>query len=397
MMKTFPLNSRAKTTALKQPKELFSYARDIDGGFVYDEKVVKDEHLSYYYLPDASVDKQIDLGAGFQNFKKIPEEENLGDFGGLLRAVIDYEKKTNSKVNADIVTFRGLMTKILALPYNLKDGFDFNIVTFDGQIFIKNDDEIELRRRIEQKQSNSEKSNNNSNKNKPDYQERCEFSGYKFETIATLPRPWADCSRQLIEKRNKKVVNNYEQYMSVVRTGIGKVKVLLAGEVDCIWDFVPENGGDVLPHYVELKTSRILEHPGQIVNFEKKLFKTWAQCFLLGIRKVIYGFRDDNLVLRSVEVYNTEEIPLMIKNNPLTEANKEKIVAMNAVKWYGAVLEWITQEIPAASNGAWKLSYDPGSRSFNLSELTDAKKVRDEIISQEFKEWRAELRSRADQ
>ncbi|CAH2354074.1 decapping nuclease Rai1p [[Candida] railenensis] len=393
MMKTFPLNSRAQTTALKQPKELFSYARDIDGAFIYDESKVKEENLSYYYLPDSSIDKQIDLGGGFQNFKKIPEAENLGDFPGLLKAIINYEKRENCRVNADIITFRGLMTKILALPYNLKDPIDFNIVTYDGQIFIKNDEEIELRRRTEQKQSNNNSNSNNNNGS--DYQERCEFSGYKFETISTLPRPWADCSRQLIEKRNKKIVNNYEQYISVVRTGIGKVKVLLAGEVDCIWDFIPENGGDVLPHYVELKTSRILEHPGQIVNFEKKLFKTWAQCFLLGIRKVVYGFRDDNLILRSVEVYKTEEIPLLIKNNPLTEANKEKIVAMNAVKWYGAVLEWLTKEVsPTSNNGAWRLSFDPGSRSFNLSELTDAKKVRDEIISEEFKEWRSELKSK---
>ena len=31
MAKSLPLNSRSKTTALKQPRELFSYARDIDG------------------------------------------------------------------------------------------------------------------------------------------------------------------------------------------------------------------------------------------------------------------------------------------------------------------------------------------------------------------------------
>lgn len=138
----------------------------------------------------------------------------------------------------------------------------------------------------------------------------------------------------------------------------------------------------------------MLEHPGQVVNFEKKLFKTWAQCFLLGIRKVIYGFRDDNLILRSVEIFQTEDIPLLIKNDPLTDGNdKQKIVAMNALKWYGAVLEWLLQEIPRDSinGGAWKLSFDPGSRSFNLSEITDSKIVRDKMIPTEFREWRNSL------
>lgn len=80
MIKTFPLNSRAKTTALKQPKELFSFARDIDGEYIFDSTKVQDENLSYYYLPDASVDKQIDLGAGYSNFKRSQKRKILEIF-----------------------------------------------------------------------------------------------------------------------------------------------------------------------------------------------------------------------------------------------------------------------------------------------------------------------------
>ena len=79
MIKTFPLSSRAKTTALKQPKELFCYSRDINGAYEYDtDKAVT--QLSHYYFPDAEIDKGVDLGAGYKDFKKIPEAENLGDF-----------------------------------------------------------------------------------------------------------------------------------------------------------------------------------------------------------------------------------------------------------------------------------------------------------------------------
>jgi len=47
-------------------------------------------------------------------------------------------------------------------------------------------------------------------------------SGYKFETLSTMPAPWGDTSREYIEGRDNEIVNNKEQYCSVVRTGLGK-------------------------------------------------------------------------------------------------------------------------------------------------------------------------------
>lgn len=380
MIKTFPLDSRAKTTALKQPKELFSYSRDINGDFEYDEQQAQGL-LSHYYLRDSEVDRGVDLAAGYKDFKKIPEEENLGDFPSLLHSIMCHEKKAGQKVAADIITYRGLMTKLLVLPYNTRDPVDLYATVFDGQIFIKNNEQVELKRR----QAEPDPS-------KKDYVQRCEYSGYKFEAVSTLPKPWADCSRLEIEKRHSRQVNNYEQFISVVRTGIGKVKLLLAGEVDCLWDYRPQEGKkDPLPHYMELKTARVLETPGNIVTFERKLFRTWAQCFLIGIRKIVYGFRDDNLLLRCVEMYETEEVPILLKNNTVTDPSK-KIVCMNALKWYGAVVEWLTETIPTDTKGAYSISYDPGSRCFSVAELVGDERAKVQAtITDEFAEWRAEL------
>ena len=58
------------------------------------------------------------------------------------------------------------------------------------------------------------------------------IKGYKFETLSTLPAPWAETSREFIENRENEVVNNKAQYCSVVRTGIGKSVLCLGGEVD---------------------------------------------------------------------------------------------------------------------------------------------------------------------
>ncbi len=47
-----------------------------------------------------------------------------------------------------------------------------------------------------------------------------------------MPDQWDPTSRDFIEGREEMVVNNYAQYCSVVKTGIGKAKMVIGGEVD---------------------------------------------------------------------------------------------------------------------------------------------------------------------
>lgn len=368
-MKQISISARAETTALKQPKELCSYSRTLEGDYVND-----DSSLNYYFLPDTDVSTEIDLSGGFKKFMKHDDSKD-GDFDGLLGAIQKYESKTNSKVKADIITWRGILTKFLILPYN-REPFDLNIVYFDGHIFIKED---KLKRKLTEQP--------------PDLNhQKLIYSGYKFENIATISQPLSQASRANIEKRFKKIVNNTEQYCSVVRTGVGKTKILIGGEVDCVWDYKPTDSNP-LKHYVELKTTKAIVDPKEAMKFEKKLFKTWAQTFLLGINKVIYGFRDDNFILRSVEQYSTEEIPVILKTNPFNQS-PNKINCIDSLKWYGAIIEWITKEIPKDESKAWNLSYDPALKSIVLKEIE--KDIADGlinggIVTDEFKNWRKQL------
>ena len=57
-------------------------------------------------------------------------------------------------------------------------------------------------------------------------------AGYKFETLSLIPDTWAATSRDSIENRENEIVNNYAQYCSIVKTGIGKTKMIIGGEVD---------------------------------------------------------------------------------------------------------------------------------------------------------------------
>ena len=69
-----------------------------------------------------------------------------------------------------------------------------------------------------------------------------------------------------------------------------------------------------MSHYLELKTSRELLTPRATQTFEQqKLLKFWAQSFLLGIPKILVGFRSDRNSLASLQMLETTRIPAQVK------------------------------------------------------------------------------------
>ncbi|KAL9021775.1 MAG: hypothetical protein Q9185_001010 [Variospora sp. 1 TL-2023] len=50
-----------------------------------------------------------------------------------------------------------------------------------------------------------------------------------------------------------------------------------------------------------------------IRKYERKLLKFWIQSFLLGVPKIIVGFRSKDGILQSLEELETEKIPRMVK------------------------------------------------------------------------------------
>lgn len=57
-------------------------------------------------------------------------------------------------------------------------------------------------------------------------------TGYKFETLSLLNKPWGETTREEIEAREDEVVDNYAQYCSICRTEIGGASMVIGGEVD---------------------------------------------------------------------------------------------------------------------------------------------------------------------
>lgn len=74
--------------------------------------------LRSYYPPELHTS----LSRGFDTFVKHDDsiDEHLD---GLLVALTELEKRTGERVKADIVTWRGMMTKFLTLPFELRNGW----------------------------------------------------------------------------------------------------------------------------------------------------------------------------------------------------------------------------------------------------------------------------------
>jgi RAT1-interacting protein len=79
-------------------------------------------------------------------------------------------------------------------------------------------------------------------------------------------------------------------------------------------DYKPDPPENPVSHYLELKTSRELTTPRATRIFEQqKLLKFWAQSFLLGIPKILVGFRSERNILASLQTLETTKIPAQVR------------------------------------------------------------------------------------
>ncbi|UKZ93925.1 decapping endonuclease targeting mRNA [Trichoderma asperellum] len=344
---------------VKRPKEFACFSYDENHEYRPDDSSIK-----YYYPPQLGAD----LSLGFDTFVKH-DDSKAEHLDSLLKAIVSHEQETGSKIDANIVTWRGMMTKILAAPFERFDGFEMNATLYQGTIFIEENHEHKMLSR------------QNEDRGKPRRGpplDVMQFWGYKFETLSTLPSTWAETSRDFIESRESQVVNNKEQYCSIVRTGIGKAILCLGGEVDAIWDSKPQEKGSPI-NWVELKTTAEIRHGGDIENFHRKLMKYWIQSFLLGVPKIIVGFRTRDGILVDIKEIETHNIPQTVNARPNPAWNADICVNFAA-----AFLEWLMQTVN--DEGVWRISRRANSPIIEVYKAEET--GHGNILTDEFKNWR---------
>lgn len=92
-----------KGTRLTVFQEIACFSYDDDHVFHLDER-----SLRYYYPPNLGAD----LSNGFDTFQQLDDTAD-DHLDSLLKTIIDLERRTGKKCEADFVTWRGLMTKVL--------------------------------------------------------------------------------------------------------------------------------------------------------------------------------------------------------------------------------------------------------------------------------------------
>lgn len=120
-----------KSAAVKRPRELTTFSFD-DQHQCFPQD---DRSLRYYYppfidAPYASERYKVDLRKGFETFVKYDDSGVNLHLNPLLDTLRLYEGR-EGRVEADVLTWRGMMTKILAAPYDGFGEFEMNATVFD--------------------------------------------------------------------------------------------------------------------------------------------------------------------------------------------------------------------------------------------------------------------------
>jgi RAT1-interacting protein len=106
------------STSIRRPRELTYFSYDEDH-VLHTQSA---QSLSYYYPPlfdqpseSGQAEPSIDLSRGFDTFKKHDDsvDEHLDS---LLATLMSHEQEVGERTKSDIVTWRGIMTKVKPQP-----------------------------------------------------------------------------------------------------------------------------------------------------------------------------------------------------------------------------------------------------------------------------------------
>lgn len=280
----------------RQPTEVGSFSLDEQRIFHHNRSQLKNYH------PPRNVECcQFDLNHGYSQM--IKKDESVKEkIDNMLKWIMENKDRFTIKkdktiddstldffkgLSTDFVCWRGLLTRLMCLPYENKEDLMLGVIKFRGTYFLcEFETEAKKRQKIE---------------TTPRQEAMCAW-GFKFEQYVTAgvseEQPNTSCP-----------VNLNPEFGSVVRTRLENHSLVYGAEVDCKDPLIKER-----IKYIELKTSRLIETQRQHENFCKfKLLKWWAQSFLIGIQEVVCGFRDDQGVVKCLQSYQVSQMPVEAK------------------------------------------------------------------------------------
>ena len=136
--------------------------------------------------------------------------------------------------------------------------------------------------------------------------------------------------------------------------------------------------------WVELKTTAEppSTHSRETMKFERKLCRFWAQSFLLGVPKIIIGYRSQDGFLTRIQELETQKLPGMVsRSTGVWNGN----VCINMTD---AFLGFLKQTI-GAQEGVWRIKRAKDSQRIEVFQVQGTGTGL--IVKQSFKEHREKL------
>nr|XP_057905707.1 decapping and exoribonuclease protein-like [Doryrhamphus excisus] len=256
-----------------QRVEVGSFSIDSEGRFRHDRS-----QLKYYVEPDQA--PHFDLRDGYNDHYVESDESQKFCMNRILRWILANKESSDCLRDVDFVTSRGRLTKLLTTPYDKASSWSLAVTKFRG-IFYINEIEREAARENRLCRTDNEK--------------RLIYSRQNFHKYL--------CSDEIDSPPDSNgVVNFNEAFFSVVQSCLSNHSLLFCGLVDCR----DKNPGALNPPacYFNLKTTK---------KDQFLLLKWWAQSFLLGVPRIITGFRNDDDVVVSMKTYEVSDIPGLVQ------------------------------------------------------------------------------------
>lgn len=186
-------------------------------------------------------------------------------------------------LSTDFVCFRGLLTKLLCTPYEGREGWIVCATRFRKTIYLCAYDTAE---KHAQEVTETE------------VQKMMSSWGYKFE-------------QYMIDGGDpSEGVNENEEYCCMVRSSLGEHSLVYGAEVDGADPSLYKSPHRDLKSFVELKTCKEVTSEKEHITLHRyKMVKWWSQSYLVGIPRVVCGFRDDYGTIHTLRTYQVEELP----------------------------------------------------------------------------------------
>ncbi|KAK4054989.1 decapping endonuclease targeting mRNA [Microbotryomycetes sp. JL221] len=371
-----------QTPQFQQPLHLTSFSYSKTRQLLF-ESDIKDSSLNVLTKHRLRPDHVLNLNQGFEEcvWRDSTVDEGLD---ALLLTLDEWDKRDKTGFATDcllrnkILTWRGMMTKLMLSSYQVTElnrdrrgqqqddkGWEMNAMMIDGTLYLEDSNSpTKLAAKATSEQSS----------------QRFAYHGIAFESFLTRP-----ISSTLTTTDDEfEPPNTNIQWCSVVKTNLGGHRMILGGEVDCINN---DKNKIETNNFIELKTNMIIKNERDEINFEKnKLMKHFAQSFLLGVPKVIVGFRDRQGLLQTVQDFNTLDLPRLVRGKP--HAWDKRVLLSSATD----ILTFLTNTLshnPIVIDKEKQLFQiiESRTKSSDSNDTNEIEQNKDETLNKVFEDW----------